>query len=326
MNNALKYRLMPALLACILAIALVPVFAAQDGVRPSRQPDVGQHNRFEPAQVEAVSVLILSGQNNHDWVRTTPMLEDILGDAGRFEVTVSDAPANGADAAAWEGWRPAFADYDVVLSNYNGQMWPDEVKAAFVTYIEDGGKALLLHAANNAFTGWEEYELMTGLLWRNADYGDRLFYNSDGELVRQEAGEGPGASHGPVHDWSITHREEHPIFEDLPTTWLHAADELYHGQRGPAQDMTILATAYSAEDKRGTGQHEPQIWTIPYGDGTVMTFLPGHLWNGQQDIRAFRCVGFQTLLNRSCEWLGSGEVTLEAPDNFPGEDELSVVE
>ena len=88
--------------------------------------------------------------------------------------------------------------------------------------------------------------------------------------------------------------------------------------------MTILATAHAT--KGGTGQHEPMIWTIPYGDGTVMTFLPGHLWNNQENTEAFRCVGFRTLFQRSCEWLATDAVTVPVPDDFPTADATSVVE
>ncbi|MEM9416242.1 MAG: ThuA domain-containing protein [Planctomycetota bacterium] len=314
-------RLFSMLIAGVVALSLVPVFAAQEGRRPvERVENDGRRVERQPPPVahEPARVLMITGQNNHDWQRTTPMLVAILEDAGElFEVDTTTTPAGGQEDAAWADWRPTFGDYDVVVSDYNGHMWPMEVRDSFEAYVRGGGKVLLLHAANNAFTGWAEYEQMTGLLWRSADYGDRLYYNNDGELVRVEAGEGAGAGHGRKHDWPITHRMDHPVLEGMPTTWLHAYDELYHNQRGPAKDMTILATAYDSPEHGGTGQHEPMIWTIPYGDGLVMTCLLGHLWPGQEDDSAFRCVGYRTLLQRSCEWLGTGEVTVPVPDDFP---------
>ncbi len=36
-------------------------------------------------------------------------------------------PPRGAEAGAWKGFRPQFSDYDVVLSNYNGETWPEHV-------------------------------------------------------------------------------------------------------------------------------------------------------------------------------------------------------
>jgi hypothetical protein len=43
------------------------------------------------------------------------------------------------------------------------------------------------------------------------------------------------------HDESRT--PEHPIMKGLPTVWLHANDELYSNLRGPAKNVTVLATA-----------------------------------------------------------------------------------
>lgn len=327
MPRKIDRRWFSLLVAAVVALALVPVFAVQDD-RPALQPNDGQRQRVQrvPNQraTEPARVLVLTGQNNHDWERTTPLIVGILEDAGdRFDIDTSTSPAGGADDAGWADWRPRFTDYDVVVSDYNGQMWPAEVREAFEAYVDGGGKVLILHAANNAFTGWTEYEQMTGLLWRNADFGARVYINDEGETVRVPAGEGPGAGHGPQYDWPITHREDHAIFDGLPTTWMHARDELYHGQRGPAEDMTILATAYSTTG--GTGEHEPMLWTIPYGDGTAMTFLPGHLWRGQDNTEAFRCVGYRTLLQRACEWLATGEVTVPVPDDFPTAGQRSVV-
>src|SRR5436309_2766214 len=79
---------------------------------------------------------------------------------------------------------------------------------------------------------------------------------------------GPGAGQWPRHEFlEVIRHTEHPITQGLPRVWMHAKDELYQGQRGPARDMTILATAYAAKDKSGTGSHEPMLWVIPYGKG-----------------------------------------------------------
>ena len=116
------------------------------------------------------------------------------------------------------------------------------------------------------------------------------------------------------------------FMKDVPPVWMHSHDELYHGQRGPAQNMTILATAYSSEASGGTGQHEPMIWWIPYEKGKVLTFLPGHLWPTQPEDTAYQCVGLRTLLQRSAEWLATGQVTVPIPDSFPTAEEVSLRE
>ena len=270
--------------------------------------------------------LLISGQKNHDWERTTAHLVAALDEAGRFNVTVSEAPPKGADASLWDAWRPDFSSYDVVLLNYNGEMWPEPVRQAFEQYIEGGGAALVQHASNNPFHGWEAFERMVGLLWRPPDVGHRAYIDDEDNLIRLPPGEDIGGGHGTLHDWQIMSRmDDHPILKGLPIVWLHPHDELYHGQRGPAEDMQVLATAYSSPEHGGTGKHELMLWWIPYGKGKVLTLLPGHLWSGQEDDRALRCVGFRTLLQRSTEWLATGSVDIPVPKNFPTATETSIV-
>jgi hypothetical protein len=282
--------------------------------------------QFASPQQARSKVLIVTGQNNHTWRRTTPLIEDILEESDKFDITLTMAPAPGSKEEEWMTWQPDFSEYDVILNNYNGEMWPEPIRESFEEYISNGGRALMIHAANNPFEGWTEYEKMVGLLWRDNAGGTRIYLEDDGSVVRVPSGQGPKASHGRVHDWPITTRDaSHPIMKGLPTTWMHANDELYHGQRGPAENMNILATAYSSEESGGTGKHEPQLWWIPYGKGKVLTFLPGHLWPTQKEDTAFRCVGFRTLLNRSVEWLATDKVTIPVPANFPGKSTTSVL-
>jgi len=162
---------------------------------------------------------------------------------------------------------------------------------------------------------------MIGLGWRNNKYGKRVIVDDDCEKVLVPAGEGPGAGHGRQHEFSIRVRDtEHPVLSGMPAEWMHAKDELYHGQRGPGQSMNILATAYSDPGTGGTDAHEPMIWWIPSGKGTVLTPVMGHA------DYSMKCVGFQSVVARGSEWAATGEVTLPLPDNFPTADKLSSVE
>lgn len=273
-----------------------------------------------------ISVLIVTGQNNHDWFRSTPMIKELLEESGRFSVTVSTTPSEQAPDDAWVAWKPEFKGHDVVLSDYNGKMWPDPVKTGFVDYVRDGGDVVLVHAANNAFNGWKEFEDMTGLLWRGADFGDRLYLDENLKLVRTPKGEGPGAGHGNSHAYQIATRDSaNPIFKGMPDVWMHVTDELYHGQRGPAQNMHILATAFSSKESNGTGVNEPMVWWIPFGKGKVISLMPGHLGANQPSPSAYDCVGFRTLLQRSTEWVATGKVTIPVPKNFPTADQTSVI-
>ena len=249
---------------------------------------------FAPSAPPKATVLLVTGQNNHTWARTTPLLTDILNEWGLFDVTVSITPPKGASTADWALWSPNFKAYDTVMLNYNGEMWPDAVKARFEQYVHDGGRVLIQHASNNPFPGWTAFEQMVGLLWRDTDDGYRVYMDDSGNIIREAPGEGISAGHGQKHDWQITTRDaEHPIMKGVPDVWLHPFDELYHGQRGPAENMNILATAYSNTEGGGSGKHEMMIWWIPYGQGKVLTFLPGHLWADQDDERAFQCIGLR---------------------------------
>jgi hypothetical protein len=211
----------------------------------------------------------------------------------------------------------------VILLDYKGKMWPDRVREDFVRYVEGGGGALVIHAANNSFSGWKEYEQMVGLLWRSPNYGVSLYVNDDGSVVREEPGQGRGMGHGSQYDWKMTVRApDHAITAGMPLQWMHKHDELYHGQRGPAENVHILLTAYSDPEgsRRGTGKNEPIVWWVPYGKGRVVTNLMGHV--GQ--LGCMHCVGFQTLLYRACEWLATGECATAIPDNFPTAEATSV--
>ncbi len=261
---------------------------------------------------EPVRVLIVDGQNNHNWKATTPILKDFLTKSGRFAVGVATTPPNGQPKEAWAGFRPKFADYGAVLSNYNGQSWPEPVQRDLEDYVAKGGGLVIVHAANNAFPDWAEFNKMIGLGWRDANFGDRLTVDDKGQPVRTPKGEGPGAGHGSQHEFTVIVRErEHPVMQGLPVEWLHAKDELYHGQRGPAASMNVLATAFAAKQTGGTDAHEPMVWWIPYGKGKVFTTVMGHAEYSMQ------CVGFQTIVNRGTEWAATGKVTLPVPAKFP---------
>jgi type 1 glutamine amidotransferase len=93
--------------------------------------------------------------------------------------------------------------------------------------------------------------------------------------------------------------------------WMHAADELYHGMRGPAENVHLLATAFDDKKRGGTGENEPMIWTVSYGKGRVFHTPMGH------DRNSMLCVGFLTTLLRGTEWAATGIVTQAIPNNFP---------
>ncbi len=266
----------------------------------------------EPAKIK---LLVVDGQNNHNWKATTPVIEAALARSGRFVVEVSTAPQKGAPKEAWEGWNPKFSDYAVVVSNYNGELWPEPVQRSFERYVSEGGGFVCLHAANNAFPEWLEYNRMIGVGgWggRNEKNGP-LLYRKEGQLVRDPA-KGSGGGHGPQHEFAVEVLDkEHPITRGIPHKWKHASDELYHALRGPAENLALLGVAYSPVTQR----EEPMLLTLSYGKGRVF-----HTPMGHSDV-SMRCAGFQTLLERGAEWAATGDVTLAVPTDFPGTDAVS---
>ncbi len=204
---------------------------------------------------EKIRVLLLDGQNNHNWVETSESLRGALERAGLFQVVTATSPPKEAEPGAWRRWWPDFRAFDVVVSNYNGQPWPRAVQEALEEYVHSGGGLAIVHAANNAFPEWTEYNRMIGLGWRDRDYGDAIAVDdASGRLLRIFRGTGIGAGHGRRHSYVVRIRKpEHPIMKGIPVRWMHATDELYHGQRGPALDMTVLASAYSEPKQAGVG-------------------------------------------------------------------------
>ena len=150
---------------------------------------------------DKLQVLIIDGQNNHNWQQTTPVLTQILESTGRFTVRVATSPAKGADMATFQ---PDFTGVDVVVSNYNGALWPAETRKNFVEYVKNGGGFVCVHAANNAFSEWPEYNLLIGVGgWggRNEKSGPYVRFR-DGEVVKDES-PGRGGSHGSRHEFVV---------------------------------------------------------------------------------------------------------------------------
>lgn len=264
---------------------------------------------------DRIPVVIIGGQNNHDWEKTNDFLLAYFGhDATHIQAVADNAPAKGAPKEEWAKWNPHFEKYRCVILNYNGELWPEPIQRDFERYIRGGGTAVVLHAANNSFTGWTEYEKMVGLLWRHQEAGASLYLDDAGKLVREEPGQGRACGHGKQWDWQLTVRDRsHPITAGMPEKWRHVKDELYHGQRGPAENVHILMTAFDDPKYGGFGKNEPIVWWVPYGKGKVLTNVMGHCG----ETASLSCVGFQTVLQRSIEWLVTGACATPIPADFP---------
>jgi len=264
-----------------------------------------------------MKALIIDGQNNHDWKATTPILKALLEQTGLFSVEVITSPPKGAD---FSSFKPEFSNYRLVVSNFNGEPWPEEVQKRFEAYVSSGGGFVVYHAADNAFPNWKEFNEIIGLGgWegRNEKSGPYVRYRENRFVF--ENSPGSAGHHGRQHEFKIIVRDSnHPIMKGLPIEWLHAQDELYDRMRGPAKYTEFLATAYSDPQTGGSGEHEPVLLTVKYGKGRVFHTMLGH------GPEAMRCVGFIATLQRGAEWAATGNVTQKLPADFPSVDKHSI--
>ncbi len=284
-----------------------------------------------------LKALIIDGQNNHKvWPKSTIMMKQYLEDTGLFEVDVDrtqftwraqrekaflplagvgetedlEKPKHDPD------FRPSFADYDVVISNFGNSAadWPEATQRALEAYMKNGGGFVSVHAADNCFGKWEEYNRMIGLGgWggRNQQTGPYVYYTNDGELTRDPSPGGCG-KHGPQHNVPVTLRvKDHPITKGLPDHWLTAKDECYGMLRGPAEQMTILATGKDMSGKAPTDRHEPLLMVVNYGTGRTFHTTLGH------DSYSLEGVDFIITFTRGTEWAATGAVTQAVPGDFP---------
>jgi glucose/arabinose dehydrogenase/mono/diheme cytochrome c family protein len=309
----------------------------------------------QPQTPEKIRVLIIDGRNNHDWISTTESLRATLNATGRFDVSVATAPDPGLPKAprrprsddpkvmaeyeeaqkrfralpknqdAWNRWQIDFSKYDTVILNYNGPRWPKKVEEGFTKFVREGGGVLAIHAANNCFSDWPEYNEMIGLGWRKSGFGKMITVDPEtGNAMASESDQGTG--HGSKHSFEVMVRApEHPVMKGLPNVWLHARDELYHRLRGSGENLTVLSSAYSDPKTGGTGNHEPITHEQTFGKGRIIVTTMGHFWPGDLERKSLHCVGFQTIVARASEYLATGKVTLPVPRNFPGVKEEQIV-
>lgn len=240
------------------------------------------------ADTAPLRVMLLSGDNNHNWKLTTPELCAILAEGGRFRVDVVD------DVAALQA--SDFASCDVIVSNYNtfknplpvDKVWGAAVREAFLAHVRGGRGFVVVHAGSSSLYDWPEYQKLSITSWT------------------------PGVtSHGKPHAARVTFDgagADHPVTRGLPPFWTH--DEYWENlvvQPG----ATALANVRTNAKYNSRGGPAPILFARDYGKGRALCLLLGH------DVLAMRNPGFRTLFKRGVEWAATGTVTIPADKNWP---------
>ena len=241
---------------------------------------------------ERIQVLILTGQNPHDWRATTPSMRKTLDDTAKFEVRVNEE---------FRGGGPELlAPYDVVVVNYYDgnnpkNRWGERAETALSDFVRSGKGLVLYHLSLGAFDGWTDYEKMSGGNWRPNQ-----------------------GHHSPQHDWALDIKDpDNPIMAGLKSPLMIKFDELFANLRWqPEGSYHVLATAYDdhslygardTQTKVGAGTNEPILWTTQFGKGRVFITALGH---GPEDTENPE---FKITFARGVEWAATGKVTIPVP-------------
>lgn len=291
-------------------------------------------------EAKKIKVLIVDGQNNHAvWPKSTIMMKQYLEETGMFKVDIDRTiytwkaerekaflPLAGVgetqdlkEPKTDPDFTPKFKKYDVVISNFGWKAanWPESTEKALEDYMKAGGGFVSVHAADNAWPDWEEFNKMIGIGgWggRTEKNGPYVYYTNEGELKHDHT-PGSAGAHGPQHLFPITVRvADHPITKGMPEVWMTTKDECYAKLRGPGENMTVLATGKDQNEKAPTDRHEPMLMTLTYGKGRIFHTTLGH------DDYSCEGVGFIISFLRGVEWVATGDVTIPIPEDFPTAD------
>lgn len=166
-----------------LLLLTVAIFTTSCG-----QPSAAPTDPSTSSGQKDLKALIVDGQNNHAvWPKSTLMMRQYLLDTGIFtQVDVARTKylykgeaheallplANSGVEGVFDkqpktdpDFAPEFSKYDLVVSNFghNAASWPAATMKSFEDYVAGGGGFVSVHAADNSFPLWTEYNKMIGL-------------------------------------------------------------------------------------------------------------------------------------------------------------------
>ncbi|MCY2993569.1 MAG: ThuA domain-containing protein, partial [Planctomycetota bacterium] len=208
------------------------------------------------------NVLLITGQELHDWKKTTPALVELLQQDPRLHVRVVEDPGFLADSSIHQ--------YDAIVLHFMNWQVPapgPEARQNFQKFVEGGKGVCLVHFACGAWQDWPEFRHVVGRAW-------------DPKL----------RAHDPRGPFRVTFTEvKHPLSAGLQA--FDADDELYTCLAGD-RPIEVLAVARSKVDS----QDYPMAFVLPSGKGRVFQCLLGH------DVKALQMPGVGELYRRGCAW------------------------
>ncbi len=104
-----------------------------------------------------IRVMLLDGASGgtfHNWRLTTPVLKAELEETGLFRSPwLPRRPSDGD----FGNFKPEFGQYQAIVSNYDAPDWPADLRRQLEQFVSQGGGLVVVHAADNAFPNWPEY-------------------------------------------------------------------------------------------------------------------------------------------------------------------------
>lgn len=226
-------------------------------------------------------ILLLSGSNNHDWQKTTPLLARILTESDHFNVIITNQP----DTLVYND----LTKFDVIVSNWNSWpdndlLWPEKAQDGLLRYLKEGGGLVFFHSSTSVFYLWPEFKMISTGAWV-----ENTWHEAPGIIKMEIVNQDHYITKG-IADFYI--------FDEL---WIDAEQN---------EEFEILGYAFNTESSGRGLEKQPAIFVSEYGNGRIFHTILGH------DIRAMSNTGFKTLILRGTEWAAKSEVTIVVPEEL----------
>jgi uncharacterized protein len=225
------------------------------------------------AAQKPLRLLLLTGQNNHAWQETTPVLQSVYEQTAKFNIAVLADPLQLAIR---------LDSCDVLVSNWNnwpevtGRPWGPASEKAFLSFLKKGGGLVLIHAASATMQDWPEFQAVAGATWRLGMTG-----------------------HGKIHAFEVVASDSlHPFCSGLVEFTMQ--DELWH-KMAVQPHARILYKAFSDQKYGGTGAWEPVVLTTTFGKGRCFYSVLGH------DVAAMQSTAWRDLIVCGTIWAAGGK-------------------